>query len=212
MVQTRPKDFEPEELPQFTKLTDKELVEIFEGESQVRAVLCQRVLLRRKYSAETTSLLKEFMADSSKETRSRVLALYTFSQCGISSKNSEQVIGHLRPFAEDATLAPFVMRALGDMGLDLRTAGKPGAAPADLLIAGAESADPHPARGHRGCHPSGIAGSGTLRLPRVSATPMPPSPMWLTEDLPNLMPTNQHWRFSKIPIPAPSRFAEPRLL
>ena len=142
VVQTRPKDFEPEELPQFTKLTDKELVEIFEGESQVRAVAAQRVLLRRKYSAETTSLLTEFMADSSKETRSRVLALYTLSQRGISSKNSEQVIGHLRPFAEDATLAPFVMRALGDMGLDLRTAGKQGAAPADLLISGAESADP----------------------------------------------------------------------
>ena len=52
------------------------------------------------------------------------------------------MIGHLRPFADDATLAPFVMRALGDMGLDLRTAGKQGAAPADLLILGAESADP----------------------------------------------------------------------
>ena len=86
VVQTRPKDFEPEELPQFTKLTDKELVEIFEGESQVRAVVAQRVLLRRKYSAETTSLLKEFIADSSKETRSRVLALYTLSQRGISPK------------------------------------------------------------------------------------------------------------------------------
>ena len=71
-----------------------------------------------------------------------MLALYTLSQRGISSKNSDQVIGHLRPFAQDATLAPFVMRALGDMGLDLRTAGKQGAAPADLLIAGAESADP----------------------------------------------------------------------
>ena len=82
------------------------------------------------------------MADSSKETRSRVLALYALSQRGIFSKESNQVIDHLRPFAEDATLAPFVMRALGDMGLDLRTAGKPGAAPADLLAAGANSSDP----------------------------------------------------------------------
>ena len=71
-----------------------------------------------------------------------MLALYTLSQRGISSKYSEQVIEHIRPFAEDATLAPFVMRALGDMGLDLRTVGKQGSAPADLLIAGAESADP----------------------------------------------------------------------
>ena len=142
VVQTRPKGYDPEELPEFSKLTDQELIDLFEGESQVRAVAAQRVLLRRKYSSETTGLLCEFLADSSKETRSRVLALYTLSQRGISSKESSQVIDHLRPFAEDATLAPFVMRALGDMGLDLRTAGKPGTAPADLLAAGANSSDP----------------------------------------------------------------------
>ena len=142
VVQTRPKGYDPEELPEFSKLTDQELIDLFEGESQVRALAAQRVLLRRKYSSETTGLLREFLADSSKETRSRVLALYTLSQRGISSKESSQVIDHLRPFAEDATLAPFVMRALGDMGLDLRTAGKPGTAPADLLAAGANSSDP----------------------------------------------------------------------
>ena len=142
VVQTRPKGYDPEELPEFSKLTDQELIDLFEGESQVRAVAAQRVLLRRKYSSETTGLLREFLADSSKETRSRVLALYALSQRGIFSKESNQVIDHLRPFAKDATLAPFVMRALGDMGLDLRTAGKPGAAPADLLAAGANSSDP----------------------------------------------------------------------
>ena len=61
----------------------------------------------------------EFLADSSKETRSRVLALYTPITAGNFLQASSQVIDHLRPFAEDATLAPFVMRALGDMGLDL---------------------------------------------------------------------------------------------
>ena len=142
VVQTRPKDFEPEELPPFEKLPDPELVEVFEGESQVRALAAQRVLLRRKQSADTTTLLKTMAADSSKAVRIRALALFTLSQRGILSKNAAQVIEHLRPLASDSTLSALVMRALGDLGLDLRTAGKPGSAPVDLLIAGAESADP----------------------------------------------------------------------
>ncbi|MDA1078455.1 MAG: heme-binding protein, partial [Verrucomicrobia bacterium] len=142
VIQTRPQDFTPEELPQFEKLTDPELVEIFEGESQVRALAAQRVLLRRKQSADTTTLLKTMAADSSKAVRIRALALFTLSQRGILSKNAAQVIEHLRPLASDSTLSALVMRALGDLGLDLRTAGKPGSAPVDLLIAGAESADP----------------------------------------------------------------------
>jgi putative heme-binding domain-containing protein len=141
VIQTRPKDFSPEELPEFPKLTDPELVQIFEGESQVRALAAQRVLLRRKQSADTTALLQTVAADSSKATRTRALALFTLSQRGILSKNAAQVIEQLRPLASDPTLSALVMRALGDLGLDLRTAGKPGSAPIDLLIAGAESAD-----------------------------------------------------------------------
>ena len=86
VIQTRPKDFSPEELPEFQKLTDPELVEIFEGESQVRALAAQRVLLRRKQAANTTALLKTLAADSSKAARSRALALFTLSQRGILSK------------------------------------------------------------------------------------------------------------------------------
>ncbi|MDC3283956.1 c-type cytochrome [Opitutales bacterium] len=142
VIQTRPKDFSPEALPEFPKLTDPELVKIFEGESQVRALAAQRVLLRRKQSADTTALLQTVAADSSKAARTRALALFTLSQRGILSKNAAQVIEHLRPLASDLTLSALVMRALGDLGIDLRTSGKPGSAPVDLLIAGAESADP----------------------------------------------------------------------
>ena len=141
VIQTRPKDFSPEELPEFPKLTDPELVQIFEGESQVRALAAQRVLLRRKQSADTTALLQTVAADSSKATRTRALALFTLSQRGILSKNAAQVIEQLRPLASDPTLSALVMRALGDLGLDLRTSEKSGSAPVDLLIAGAESAD-----------------------------------------------------------------------
>jgi putative heme-binding domain-containing protein len=142
VVQTRPKNFEPEELPPFQKLTDPQLVQIFDGESQVRALAAQRVLLRRKQSADTTALLQTVAADKSKELRTRALALFTLSQRGIKSQNMAQVIEHLRPLASDPTLSALVMRALGDLGIDLRTAGKPGGAPVDLLSAGAESADP----------------------------------------------------------------------
>ena len=142
VIQTRPKDFSPEELPEFQKLTDPELVQIFEGESQVRALAAQRVLLRRKQSADTTALLQTVAAESTKAARTRALALFTLSQRGILSKNASQVIEHLRPLASDPTLSALVMRALGDLGLDLRTADKPGSAPFELLITGAKSANP----------------------------------------------------------------------
>ena len=141
VIQTRLKGFTPEELPEFQKLADHELVEIFEGESQVRALAAQRVLLRRKPSADTTSRLQSIAADKSKELRTRALALFTLSQRGILSKNTAPVIEQLHPLASDPSLSALVMRALGDLGLDLRTAGKPGSAPVDLLLAGAKSGD-----------------------------------------------------------------------
>lgn len=142
IIQVRPKDFIPVELPDLPKLTDLELVELFDGESQVRALAAQRVLLRRQPVPDTTALLKAVAADSSKGLRTRALALFTLSQRGIQSKHAAPVLQHLRSLASDSTLSAFVMRALGDMALDFRTAGKPGLAPPDLLITGAESADP----------------------------------------------------------------------
>ena len=185
VVQTRPKDFEPEELPNFTKLTDKELVEIFEGESQVRALAAQRVLLRRKYSAETTSLLKEFMADSSKETRSRsVLALYTLSQRGISSKNSEQVIDISAPSQKMPPLLPSLCVPSAIWDSIFSPLASKGLHRLIYWIAGAESADPHPARGHRGCHPAGIAGSSPCDCPESRPLRCHPRPCGLPRTCP----------------------------
>jgi len=48
----------------------------------------------------------------------------------------------LSELSNDPDLSPFVMRALGDFGMDLVTQGKPGLAPVDLLKTGLNSSDP----------------------------------------------------------------------
>ncbi len=142
IVRVTPKNYTPKPLPDFKKLSDVELIKLLESPSHIRALNAQRMLLRRKENSKTTALLYNLAADNSKELRSRVMALYAISQRGVDSKKSPAVIKTIRPLANDVTIQPFVLRALGDMSIDRITAGKAGLAPADLFIAGAASNDP----------------------------------------------------------------------
>ena len=144
VVQVKPKGFKPEPLPNFEKLSDQELIDLFESPSQVRAMAAQRTLLRRAEKIETTHLLTRFAEDSSKELRSRVIALYSISQRLLHSTSfpREKEMETFLSLTNDTALAPFVMRALGDLGLDLVTQGKPGLSPVNILKTGLESSDP----------------------------------------------------------------------
>ena len=144
VVQVKPKGYNPESLPDFEKLSDQELITSFESPSQVRAMSAQRTLLRRPETAETTKSLFAFAKDTSKELRSRVIALYAVSQRFLlgSSFPRDQELGVFSDLSNDVQLSPFVMRALGDLGMDLVTQGKPGLAPVDLLKTGLNSSDP----------------------------------------------------------------------
>ena len=142
ITRVTPKHFTPEPLPDFDGLNDLDLVQLLESPSQVRALAAQRTLLRRDEVPATLTSLSSLASNRSKELRSRVLALYAITQRGVDSTKSGRVIDTIRPLAQDPTIAAFVMRALGDLGIDLLTNGQPGAAPSDLLIAGANSSDP----------------------------------------------------------------------
>ena len=144
VVQVKPKDYMPEPLPDFEKLSDQELITLFESPSQVRAMSAQRTLLRRSESLETTESLHAFAKDSSKELRSRVIALYSISQRLLASSRfpCSKVLKKLESLSEDPSLSAFVMRALGDLGMDLVTQGKPGLGPVDLIKKGLNSPDP----------------------------------------------------------------------
>ena len=144
VVQVKPKGYIPEPLPDFEKLSDQELIALFESPSQVRAMSAQRTLLRRPETDETTNSLFAFAKDSTKELRSRVIALYSISQRLLLSASfpREKELAVFSDLSNDPDLSPFVMRALGDFGMDLVTQDKPGLAPVDLLKTGLNRSDP----------------------------------------------------------------------
>lgn len=142
IVRVSPKGYTPEPLPDFDKMSDSELVALLDTESHIRRLAAQRELLRRDASSETTEALSKVAQDSEKQLATRVAALYAIGQRGTSSDQSEGVIEELRQLASDSALAPFAMRALGDMAIDTVTAGNSGPAPSDLIIGGIQSDDP----------------------------------------------------------------------
>lgn len=142
IVQVKPKGFTPEPLPDFEKLSDAQLIALLESPSHIRRVTAQRTLLRRPANKGMISGLVALAKDAGKPLHSRIAALYAVSQRGTDSKVSGSVIGVVAPLADDAQLKPFVLRALGDMGIDSLTAGESGPAPEELLTAGVKSDDP----------------------------------------------------------------------
>jgi putative membrane-bound dehydrogenase-like protein len=142
ITRVTPKDFQAEALPDFDRLEDAQLVRLLESPSHIRALTAQRTLLRRDPSEATTQSLRKLAGNESKELRARVAALYAITQRGIDGSKSADIIKTVSPLGKDPTFQPFVLRALGDLGIDRLTQGKTGPAPADLLIAGAQSRDP----------------------------------------------------------------------
>ncbi len=142
ITRVTPKGYTPEKLPDFDKLDDSQLISQLESPSHIRALAAQRTLLRREPKECTTTSLVGLALDESKELRARVMALFALSQRGLDSKQSGSVIETISPLAKSKSLQPFVLRAIGDMGIDLVTAGKQGTAPTNLLLAGAKSDDP----------------------------------------------------------------------
>ena len=111
---------------------------------QVRAISAQRTLLRRPETDETTKSLFAFAKDSTKELRSRVIALYSISQRLLLSAGfpRDKELAVFSDLSNDPDLSSIVMRALGDFGMDLVTQDKAGLAPVNLLKTGLNSSDP----------------------------------------------------------------------
>ena len=137
IVRVSPTGFKAEPLLDVSKATDEQLIKQLESPSQVRTMDAQRMLLRRPESAATTQALVALAGDKAKPLPARVAALYAVTQRGVKSESSAAVIKTVAPLAADPVLGRFVLRALGDAGLD-----KPGSAPAEIYAAGLKSTDP----------------------------------------------------------------------
>ena len=140
IVRVSPKGYTPEPLPDFEKAGDAELIRLLESPSQVRVLEAQRALLRRAGNAGMKDGLLELAGNSGKPLPARVAALYALTQRATKREGAAAIIAAVRPLAADEKLGRFVLRALGDAGLDgfgkeLTTA------PEDLYAAGFNSTD-----------------------------------------------------------------------
>ena len=115
IVRVTPKDFKPAALPDFAKATDAALVKLLENPSHRTRLEAQRTLVRRMLllsgvsSAGTPSLLTALVADKSKPLASRIAALFALTQ-SLGAKAHASIT----PLTSDATIAPWVLRALAD--------------------------------------------------------------------------------------------------
>jgi putative membrane-bound dehydrogenase-like protein len=141
VVRVSPKGYQADPLPDFDKASDSDLVKLLESPSQVRTLEAQRALLRRPANSATTSALMKLASGQDKSLASRVAALYALTQPATDSAHAGPVISLVAPLAQDAALQRFVLRALGDAGLD-RFASGASTAPPDLYAAGLKSSDP----------------------------------------------------------------------
>jgi len=130
-----PTRFKPTQLPEFDKLTDAQLVELLRSSpSHVRRLSAQRTLLRRPTSAAMNDALLGLVKDQNLDLSHRVAALFAITQRGLDSKDSRATLEMILPAAQaNDPLLPLVVRAVGDMGIDLRTQGKPGPVPTQWL-------------------------------------------------------------------------------
>lgn len=141
IVRVSPKGYNPQPLPNSAKASEAELIQLLESPSQVRTLEAQRALLRRPGSPEMKTALLALAGDAAKPLPARVAALYALTQRADKAGTAYSIVEAVSPLAADPALQRFVLRALGDAGLDGFASGKT-TAPEDLYVAGLKSADP----------------------------------------------------------------------
>ncbi len=141
LVRVTPAGFQAEPLPDFEKMSDAELVAALESPSHVRTLAAQRTLLRREQNSETDQTMLALAADESTDLGARVAALYAIAQRGTESADADAVLEKLTALPDNGALAPFVFRAMGDLGIDAITAGKSGPVAAEVFEPALQSHD-----------------------------------------------------------------------
>lgn len=122
IVRVTPKGYQPEPLPDYEKMSDPELVAALDSPSHIRTLTAQRILLRREPNPAMTEALLALAKNPDKGLKTRVAAVYAIAQRKAS----------VEPLWADEDLAPFVLRAAGDLG----------SVPAAWISEGAKSSDP----------------------------------------------------------------------
>ena len=98
--------------------------------------------MRQGFSKSTQDKILNSLQDKSKNLENRIALLYAYSQAGVNSKFPAEIINKLSQI-NDPALEPYIVRALGDMAIDLRTAQKASPLNDSFLASKLKSANPN---------------------------------------------------------------------
>ncbi len=124
IVCVRPKDFKPEPLPDFAKVTDAELVTLLESPSNRRRMEAQRELLRRGLPEEVFPALKALIHDKKVPLASRAAAYFAATQV---PQKALAVVGEEELAADDAAFTVVAAKGLADVAQVVAEPGAEGA-------------------------------------------------------------------------------------
>ncbi len=114
LLQFKPKGYTAPALPDYAKLSAKQLVDEFKSPSHRRRLVAQRELLARPTTKETQDRLTQAARNSAATLESRVAALFTLAM--MLPMEDKPFAETMTPLASDPELLPFVLRAWGDRG------------------------------------------------------------------------------------------------
>lgn len=113
IVRVTPKGYTPEPLPKYADLSNEQLIAALDSPSHIRTLNAQRMLIRRKLNASETSLLMNYVTSSKYSQKTRIAALYAYTQLFPKRAASDLI----KQKAAPETLA-YLLRAMGDLPVE----------------------------------------------------------------------------------------------
>lgn len=132
IARVTPKDYTPEPLPDFTKLSPKELCNLLLSPSHRRRLAAQRELLARPSSVlnEVRPILEQLVSEKSAPLESRVIGIFTLKQAFGTTSHA-----FLAQAADDPSVEAWAIRALTDRWDQLQNV------PAERIVRSLQSKD-----------------------------------------------------------------------
>jgi putative membrane-bound dehydrogenase-like protein len=109
LVRVTPKGYKSPALPRYSELGESALVAELASPSHRRRLEAQRALVRKGVTGEGSKALSQFAADPARLLSSRIAAVFALKLAGGVASHST-----LLPLLKDPSIAPWVLRALGD--------------------------------------------------------------------------------------------------
>lgn len=109
IVRLDPVDFDPQPLPDFAELSNRQLIELFHEPSHRLRLAAQRALLRRETIATEFSTLESLAGDATFSLEARILAIFTLKQARGAGAHP-----FLAGLAGDPDVEAWAVRALTD--------------------------------------------------------------------------------------------------